>query len=257
MTNRDKGQKKSNSGLNEETTVLHGEGTTLSRDLRKAKEQEACLIIIRGVPQGHRFFLTQDSMIIGRDVEADISLSDQSISRKHARVEKKAGKVFLIDLRSANGTFINDKKVSPNVQQALAKEDMVKLGNLILKFIPAGEFETLAWGAMNQSKITDALTLIYNKGYLVEALSAEFKRAKALHTDFSMIIFDLDHFKKINDGHGHDAGDYVLKEFSRLIRSSYLRPKDIFARYGGGGIVIFFCETNATKAPGIAGRIRA
>ncbi|MGK5088589.1 GGDEF domain-containing protein [Bdellovibrionota bacterium FG-2] len=241
----------------DKTTVLQGEGTTLNRDIQKAKEQEACLIIIRGTPQGHRFFLTQNEMFIGRDPAADISLSDQSISRKHARIEKKTGKVILTDLGSSNGSFINDKRVTANTPMTLAKEDMVKLGNFILKFLPAGEFETLAWGEMDLGKNTDPMTQIYNKGYLLEALDSEFKRAKALHTDFSMIFFDLDHFKKVNDTYGHDAGDYVLKEFTQLVRSSYLRPKDVFARYGGEEFVILLAKTNAQQASDIAERIRA
>src|SRR5665648_79160 len=85
----------------EKTTVLQGDQETLNKELAKAKEQEACLIIIRGTPQGHRFFITQDEMTIGRDPSADISVADQSISRKHAKVGREpGGKVRLTDLGS-------------------------------------------------------------------------------------------------------------------------------------------------------------
>src|SRR3954468_6598975 len=103
-----------NSDGGDKTTLLHGDQETLKKELAKAKEQEACLIIIRGTPQGHRFFITQDSMTIGRDPTADISVSDQSISRKHAKVSRENGKVRLTDLGSSNGTFVNDKKVESN-----------------------------------------------------------------------------------------------------------------------------------------------
>jgi diguanylate cyclase (GGDEF)-like protein len=241
----------------DKTTVLQENQGTLNNELQKAKEQEACLIIIRGTPQGHRFFLTQEEMTIGRDPTADISVADQGISRKHSKVTKENGKVRLTDLGSSNGSFVNDKKIQPGTSVILAKEDMIKLGNTIFKFLPAGEIEILFYGNLGSAAHTDPLTRIYNKGYLLEALEAEFKRAKALHTDFSLIFFDLDHFKKINDTYGHDAGDYVLKELTSLIRSSHLRPKDIFARYGGEEFVILLANTGAKAATDMAERIRA
>src|SRR5262249_27574885 len=98
----------------DKTTVLQGDPETLKKELAKAKEHEACLIIVRGTPQGQRFFLTQQEMTIGRDPAADISVADQSISRKHAKVFKDGEKVRLMDLGSSNGTFINDKKMIAN-----------------------------------------------------------------------------------------------------------------------------------------------
>ena len=247
----------SNDENTDKTTVLQGDTNTLKVELQKAKEQEACLIIIRGSPQGHRFFLTQPEMIIGRDPAVEISVADQGISRKHAKVNKEGDQVRLTDLNSSNGTFVNDKKVNPGESVILAKEDMVKLGNTIFKFLPKGELEILFYGNLGSAAHTDPLTRIYNKGYLLEALEAEFKRAKALHSDFSLIFFDLDHFKKVNDTYGHDAGDYVLKEFSSMIKTSHLRPKDIFARYGGEEFVVLLSNTGAKAAAEMAERIRA
>jgi diguanylate cyclase (GGDEF)-like protein len=241
----------------DKTAVIHGDQETLKRELQKAKEQEACLIIIRGTPQGHRFFITMDQMIIGRDPAADIVVADQSISRSHAKINKVDGQAMLSDLGSSNGTFINDKKLSPGDTVKLVKEDMIKLGNSIFKYLPAGELEILFYGNLGSAAHTDPLTKIYNKGYLAEALEAEFKRAKALHTDFSVIFFDLDHFKKVNDVYGHDAGDHVLKEITSLIRGGYLRPKDIFARYGGEEFVILLGNTNGATATELAEKIRS
>jgi len=247
-----------NSGDDDERTkVLSADQITLNQEIQKAKEQDACLIIIRGSPQGHRYFLTVPEVVIGRDPAADISIVDQGISRKHAKITKKDGKVYLTDLNSSNGTSINDKKLPGNEPRELVKEDMIKLGGTILKFLPAGELEILFYGNLGSAAHTDAMTKIYNKGFLLEALEAEFKRAKALHSDFSVLFFDLDHFKKVNDTHGHDAGDYVLKEFAQLIRANHLRPKDIFARYGGEEFVVLLANTDAKDAFDIAERIRS
>ncbi len=242
----------------DKTTVLSAEQMTIKKDREEAKDQAACLIIIRGTPQGHRFFINQDGMTIGRDPTADITVNDPSISRRHAKFTLLPGKVVQItDLGSSNKTLVNDKQVLPNQTVSLAKEDMVKLGNSVFKFLPAGEVEILYYGNLGSAVHTDALTQIYNKGYLIEALEAEFKRAKALKTDLSVIFMDLDFFKKINDTYGHDAGDYVLKEFSNLIRVGHLRPKDIFARYGGEEFCVVLGSLNAVGTQPIAERMRA
>ncbi|OFZ80175.1 MAG: hypothetical protein A2583_15770 [Bdellovibrionales bacterium RIFOXYD1_FULL_53_11] len=243
------------SDADEKTTVLKDD--TLKKEMQKAKEQAACLIIIRGTPQGHRFFLSQNEMTIGRDPSVEISISDQNISRKHARLAGDAGgNVTIMDMGSSNGTFVNDKKLVPNIPTTLAKEDMIKVGATILKFLPAGELEILFYGNLGSAAHTDPLTKIYNKGFLLDALEAEFKRAKALHTDFSLVFFDLDHFKKVNDTYGHDAGDYVLKEITTLIRTNHVRPKDVFARYGGEEFVLLLGGMNAVMAAETAEKIR-
>lgn len=240
----------------EKTTVISGEQETLNKELAKAKEQDACLIIIRGNPQGHRFFLTAMEMTIGRDPTADITLSDPSVSRKHAKVIKKDGKVYLQDMGSQNGTFVNDVRIKDQ-DARLEKEDMIKLGSSILKFLPAGELEILFLGNLENAAYTDSLTKTYNKAYLNQAIEAEFKRARALHTDLSVIMFDIDHFKKVNDTYGHDAGDFVLKEFANLIRKNFLNPKDIFARYGGEEFVLVLGNTPVQEALDRAEKIRA
>ena len=216
------------------TTTLVLDQETINRELQKAKEQPACLILIRGTPQGHRFFITEDQMTIGRDPSADLCIADQSISRKHARVTRTEHGVTLEDLGSSNGTSVNGKRLEPGNVVTLAKEDLVKLGNSIVKYLPAGEIEIVFYGNLNQAANTDPMTKCFNKGYFLEAMEAEFKRAKALSTPLSLIFFDLDHFKKVNDTYGHEGGDYVLKEFSNLVRSlGVIQQKDIFARYGG------------------------
>src|SRR4051812_15908 len=117
--------------LGEKTAFIVGNQETLNKELQKAKEQEACLIIIRGTPQGHRFFLTQPEVILGRDSSADLTVSDQGISRKHAKFTKEDGKVFITDLGSSNGSYVNDKKINPGEKVTLVKEDMIKLGTSI------------------------------------------------------------------------------------------------------------------------------
>ena len=240
----------------ERTLQLQGDSPTLAQEIEKAKEQEACLIIIRGKPQGHRFFLSRDEMIIGRDPAADIYLADDGISRRHAKVTRHSDAILLSDLGSANGTYLNDQRVTAT-GLPLAKEDMLRIGTSILKFLPAGELEIIFYGNLGAAAHTDPLTRIYNKGYLLEALGAEWKRARALQGELSLVFFDLDHFKRINDTFGHDAGDYVLQEMARLIKSELHAPRNIFARYGGEEFAILLSNTSGALAFELAECIRA
>jgi len=243
--------------MGEKTAMMKGDPETIQKELEHARKQPACLIVVRGSPQGHRYFLTQDETIIGRDPAVDIPItSDPNISRRHAKITKKSDQVILMDMGSSNGTKVNGKVCSPQVSVVLAKEDMIGMGTTQFKFLPAGQLETLYYGNLGDAAHIDPLTSIYNKGFLQEALEAEFKRHKALHTDFSVIFFDLDHFKKINDGFGHDAGDYVLKETTQLIYSTAIRPKDVFARYGGEEFVILMGNTGTNAAEAQAEKIR-
>jgi two-component system cell cycle response regulator len=239
------------------TAILGFDQETINRELQKAKEQPACLILIKGTPQGHRYFITADEMVIGRDPAADISIPDGSISRKHARIKQAGGVVTIEDLGSSNGTSVNSKKLEPGNVVTLSKEDMIKLGNSIVKYLPAGELEIVFYGNLNQAANTDPMTKCFNKGYFLEAIEAEVKRAKALSTPITLMFFDLDHFKKVNDTYGHEGGDFVLKEFTNLIRGlGIIQKSDIFARYGGEEFCLMMPSKTAQEAAKIAETIR-
>ncbi|RUM63442.1 MAG: hypothetical protein DSZ03_05255 [Sulfurimonas sp.] len=102
---------------------------------------------------------------------------------------------------------------------------------------------------------TDALTGLWNRGYLEEMLEMEFKRAKRYGHDISIMIIDLDFFKRINDTYGHMAGDEVLRQISRRI-SGCVRETDFVGRYGGEEIVVILPETSPDAAQNIAEGIR-
>jgi two-component system cell cycle response regulator len=237
--------------------MMKGDPETIRQERERAAQQPACLIVVRGTPQGHRYFLTQDQMVIGRDPTADIVVQDANVSRKHAVLTKDGQSIVITDQGSSNGTKVNGKLCEAGKGVKLGKEDMIGMGTTQFKFLPAGELETLYYGNLGDAANMDPLTGIYNKGFLLQAIEVEFKRHKALHSDFSVAFFDLDHFKKINDTYGHDAGDFVLKEITRLIFTSALRPKDVFARYGGEEFVILMGNSNAEQAQAQCEKIRS
>ncbi|MCU0577387.1 MAG: GGDEF domain-containing protein [Desulfobacterota bacterium] len=103
---------------------------------------------------------------------------------------------------------------------------------------------------------TDPLTGCFNRGYLIENLPQEIKKAARYKRCFSLIICDLDHFKKVNDTYGHQGGDQVLKEFVQCIRGAFRGDVDWVARYGGEEFVIALPETDVDGARALAERIR-
>jgi diguanylate cyclase (GGDEF)-like protein len=106
-----------------------------------------------------------------------------------------------------------------------------------------------------QLSLTDALTGAYNRRHLVEELPLEFERARRHRHALSLAICDIDHFKKINDTHGHPAGDEVLRAFAQLLRSS-VREIDWVARFGGEEFVVVLPATDHAGALQVAEKLR-
>jgi diguanylate cyclase (GGDEF)-like protein/PAS domain S-box-containing protein len=107
---------------------------------------------------------------------------------------------------------------------------------------------------LREQAIRDPLTGLYNRRYLSETLEQELRRSKRYQHPFAIMIVDLDHFKEINDRHGHLKGDQVLREVAQLIRDT-VRESDLVFRYGGDEFLIMFPETNG-KAKVVAQRLR-
>lgn len=238
-----------------ETCLIDVDNNTLKMDLEKAKAKDAVLIIIRGNPQGKKFVLNQDELVVGRDSGAAIRINDANISRRHSVIRKTSEGYSIEDLKSRNGTFLNDQKL--NYATGLNKEDMIKVGTTILKYIPAGEIEILYQDNLTNAAYFDELTQVFNRNYISQAFEAEFKRAKALHTSFPVVLFDIDNFKKINDTYGHDAGDYVLRELMVVVKSAGLQERDFAGRWGGEEFILLLTNSNRERATDLAERVRA
>ncbi len=249
--------KKIKSGAEEDITrVINPATDTLNIDLELAKATDPVLIVIRGSLQGKKYSMKGDSKyLVGRDKSVEIQLDDPNVSRQHARLTQKDGVVFIEDLGSRNGTFVNDE-ILGSQKRVLEKEDMIKIGGTIFKYLPAGQLETLYHINLTNAAYIDKLTGLYNRKYISEVLEAEFKRAKALHSDLSVILFDIDNFKLINDTHGHDCGDYVLATLGQQVKASGLRERDLAGRYGGEEFIVVLTNSSVEQAAEVAERIR-
>jgi len=217
---------------------------TQIRPLDKAvvDPEQACLVLIYppGAELGKRYELgSNEEVIIGRGADCTIQVDRDSVSRKHAKVVRDGAQWLVTDLGSTNGSYVNDGQIS---SCTLRDGDLLKIGNAIFKFLVGGNVESSYHEEIYRMTIMDGLTGAYNKRYFIENLEKEIPRCTRHQRPLSLLIFDIDHFKKINDEHGHLTGDFVLREMARRIRSR-VRKEEVFARYGGEEFALTLPET--------------
>jgi two-component system, cell cycle response regulator len=218
--------------------------------IRPAEATEDALVLIYppGPNMGKKYELQGKQVNAGRDPSNSLVVDSDSVSRRHARFTFEGGRRLVTDLNSTNGTYVNDK---PILTQLLENGDQVKIGDTIFKYLVGNDVENAYHEEIYRMTIIDGLTGIYNKRFFLEALEREMSRAHRYGRDLAILMFDIDHFKAVNDTFGHLAGDYVLNALARLI-SSRARREEIFARYGGEEFVILLPETRRDGAMELA-----
>jgi diguanylate cyclase (GGDEF)-like protein len=202
---------------------------------------------------GRRYVIAAAAVVIGRGEACDIHINDSSVSRRHAALEPSSGVVTVADLGSTNGTFVND---APVARAVLKDGDYLRVGNCIYRFLAGGNVEAEYHEEIYRLTITDALTETHNKRYLLEFLDRELSRSQRHGRPLSLVLFDIDHFKRINDDLGHLAGDYALRELAACIKTG-VRREELLARYGGEEFAAVLPETTCADAAHYAERVRA
>lgn len=218
-------------------------------------KREAYLIVISGGTVGAMHKLPErGELVIGRAPDAGIRIGDEDVSRHHARISVAAdGEVLLTDLDSTNGTYVNAVKIT---EHRLQDGDKVQIGpQVVLKFQYQDAVEEEFQRKLFESAVKDGLTGVYNKKYFLDRIDADFAYAKRHRTPLALLLFDIDHFKRINDTFGHAAGDYVLKQLALVIKQT-LRSEDLFARFGGEEFAILVRGFDDEKARILAERLR-
>ncbi len=226
--------------------------TSISRITERPAGNEACLVVIYGADLGKKYNLNASSMVIGRSSKCDIQIDQESISRNHSKIVNTGKSILVRDLGSTNGTYVNDEPVDEYV---LRDGDLLKIGRTIFKFLTGGNIENAYHEEIYRLTTIDGLTQIYNKRYFVDTLEREVARAHRYRRALSLVMFDIDHFKKVNDGYGHLAGDYVLKHLAQTVRAK-IRREDCFARYGGEEFAIVLPEIDEPNCLPFAEKIR-
>jgi diguanylate cyclase (GGDEF)-like protein len=202
---------------------------------------------------GKRFVLESSPFKIGRGPDNHIVLEGDSVSRRHTHLERRGQDWHAVDDRSTNGTYVNEDQIPGEV--ALDNGDRIKVGPTILKFLSGADAEAKYHEEIYRMTIIDGLTQIHNKRFLQEALERDVMRARRHSRDLCVLMFDIDHFKTINDKYGHLAGDYVLRELARIV-SERIRRDEVFARWGGEEFAVILPETTLDGAQQLAEILR-
>jgi diguanylate cyclase (GGDEF)-like protein len=212
----------------------------------------ACLVIIYGADLGRRVQLDGSPLEIGRSVKCDLPIDQESVSRKHAKLTWDGSRYKLTDLGSTNGSYVNDDLCT---ERYLKDGDQLKIGRTILKFMTGDNIETAYHEEIYRLMTFDGLTQVHNKRHFHETLDREVSRSARYERPMSLVVFDIDHFKKVNDTHGHLAGDALLRQLASLVRGR-IRREDLFARVGGEEFAVLLPEIDAEGAAQFAEKIR-
>ncbi len=218
-----------------------------------AQGQQACIVFIYGDDLGRRIPLGARPVVIGRSSKADVRIDEDSVSRQHCRIRATPRGYLIEDLGSTNGTYVENQPVGNGV--ILRDGQRITIGSAIVKFLHGSNLELQYHEEIYRLMRTDGLTELFNRRYFDEALQKEVSRALRYGRPFSLVLFDIDHFKRINDTYGHLAGDAVLRQLGRLV-SSHVRRDDVVARTGGEEFAVILPETGIDAARSFAEKLR-
>ena len=230
---------------------------TVAEHMRKVNiegRRRACFVILGGLEVGSVFFLEKRVTLIGRDPASDMIIKDDGISRVHAEVRRLDGdRLYIKDLNSTNGVFVGGERI----QEAILNEgDKVLLGRrTVLKFALYDEMEQHFQQQLYESSTRDGLTGIFNRKYFDQKIISDVSFAKRHKIPFTLLMLDVDFFKKVNDTYGHRTGDQVLVSVTGAIQET-IRTEDVLARYGGEEFAVLAQGTGLDGGKALGERIR-
>jgi diguanylate cyclase (GGDEF)-like protein len=238
----------------EETTMVGSRSRIRAALAQSGKTQRPWLVIVSGGGNIGKMYRLEHRIVLGRAPQCDVVIDEDGVSRRHAMLERTVeGNVQLVDLESRNGTFVNGDAIS---RMTLRDGDKLQIGNTtILKLSYQDELEEAMQRNLYESATRDPLTHAVNRRGFEEALDKELAFARRHGSDVSLLALDVDHFKRVNDTHGHAAGDHVLKRLAEIVSGS-IGPEDVFARIGGEEFVVLLRGIAQSEAVVCAERIR-
>jgi len=218
----------------------------------------ACLVVLHAGLQseiGRRYVIENSGICIGRGRDNDIVLNSDAVSRRHTRLELRNNEVFVIDLESTNGTYVNEESRLTS-ERRLTRGDLLKVGDTIFKYLSGVDVEAQYHDMIFRMAVTDGLTNLSNRQQLDKLLNEEIQRCQRSPRPLSVLLLDIDYFKKINDQYGHLAGDSVLRGLASAM-SKRMRPSDRLGRYGGEEFCAILPDTSLEGAVVFAEGLRS
>jgi len=224
-------------------------GTTLVLSLRDPSPQQGprnrgVLTVLSGLESGRVIPIDAGLPVtLGRSVECTVGFADQGLSRVHAQITVQGQLFMLSDRGSRNGTLVNGQRVEQQVP--LRDGDRVTLGvETSLRFSLVSAAEEAALCRTYAEATLDGLTGLFNRKQLDTRLAFFVESARRDGQSLSVAMVDIDHFKQVNDTHGHLAGDEVLKGAATTLKLGS-RSGDLVARYGGEEFALVARNTDA------------
>jgi len=201
----------------------------------RASSKRGAIVVLRGIDAGRLILLDDKPIVIGRARDVEMHYDDKGLSRKHARIFSEGDRFFVEDLDSSNGTYVDGARI----KRAELKDGtrIVLSQAVVLRFNLVDDVEERVTKQLFEASTRDALMGIYNRRYFDERLAAEVSFAHRHKGLLGLLLLDIDHFKRINDTHGHLAGDAVLQTVATKL-TTLIRTEDVLARYGGEEIAI-------------------
>jgi two-component system, cell cycle response regulator len=243
-----------NEWQDEESSTRNTDAAIALPPVAPGKQQTRAVLTMVNGPTTGRAYSVEGVTVLGRGRDATIRIDDAGVSREHTRITPAVtGQFMLEDLGSLNGTYVDGRRVQ---RAELHSGDRIHIGpNVVLTFaILDVQAERIAH-QLYESSVRDALTRAFNRRYLVERLASEIAYSSRHKTDLGLILFDLDHFKRVNDTHGHLAGDDVLRDVAALVQRM-IRVEDVFARFGGEEFVVLVRGIEHVNVGRFAERLR-
>lgn len=237
----------------EESTAIFNANEVAAVSIPPAGVHRHVLVRMDGSDVGQVVNLPQGEYAIGRRPTADLVLNYDGVSRRHARIVFKNGNHVVEDLGSSNGTKVRGKRITEHV---LTDGDIIQFGPRVsIRYSVTDSKEEKLLRHLYEASVRDSLTGGFNREYLMERLNTEIASSKRNRSSSALLLFDLDHFKAVNDTYGHQAGDAVLVAVAKGVMST-LRAEDVFARYGGEEFAVLLRGTGPASALEAAEGIR-
>jgi two-component system cell cycle response regulator len=215
--------------------------------------ERALLLRMDGVHAGLVIAVETLPFTIGRHTTNALRIDEESISRFHARISRDEQGFSVEDLGSRNGTFVGSERIE---KRRIEDGAWLSFGaQASFRFTVTDLREERLFRRLYESSTRDALTGSYNRLHFDERLRAEVAFAARHASDASLVLLDIDHFKRVNDTYGHQVGDMVLSEVAKLSMRS-LRTEDVFARFGGEEFAVILRGISLAGAKKLGERLR-
>lgn len=238
----------------EEVDLSLGKTRVVENDSEPSKEGARLhvLHVTAGLRSGEFFAIETQEVIAGRGANCQLRIEDHGVSRQHASFHWRLDGLWIRDLGSLNGTFVNGQRITD--QRLLVPADRIHFGYARLRYSLEEEHEVITLRELHSAVSRDHLTGVYNRRYFEQRLTSELAYCQRHSAPISLIALDVDHFKRINDEHGHPVGDLVLRAIASALLDA-TRAEDITARTGGEEFMVIARGTGSEGAAALAQRL--